>query len=110
MKRSIKSEQRAVRQLHFTCSADGLTLSGLDAKKVSMADTGTGIKTITLDQAFASADYVVQVTSGTALTVANAIITDSGVFVVDSITASTGAAVDSIVHVTVTGSDVTDRY
>jgi hypothetical protein len=110
MKRSIKSGQRSVRQLHFTCSADGLTLSGLDALKVSMADTGTGVKTITLNEAFASADYCVQVTSGTALTVANAIITDSSVFVVDSITASTGAAVDSIVHVTVTGSDVSDRY
>ena len=110
MERSIKSKQRKVRQLHFTLSANGLVISGLDQNQITMADTGTGIKTITLNDAFADAEYSVQVTSGTALTVANAIITDSSIFVVDSITASTGAAVDSIVHVVVTGSDITDKY
>ena len=109
MRRSIKSAQRSIRQLHFTVSADGTTVSGLDKNQVSVADTGTGVKTVTLDEAFASADYCVQVTSGTALTVANAIITDSSVFVVDSITASTGAAVDSVVHISVIGSDILER-
>jgi hypothetical protein len=110
MKRSIQTSQRKVRQLHFTCNAAGTAITGLDQNQVTMADTGTGIKTITLNTAFADAEYSVQVTSGTALTVANSIITSSSVFVVDSITASTGAAVDSIVHVTVTGSDITDKY
>ena len=110
MERSIKSAQRKVRQLNFTVSADGLTVSGLDKNQVSVADTGTGVKTVTLDKAFALADYTVQATSGTALMVANAIITDSGVFVVNSLTASTGAAADAIVHITVTGSDIADRY
>ena len=110
MERSIKSKQRKLRQLNFTVSADGLTVSGLDKNQVSVADTGTGVKTITLSEAFAAADYCVQVTSGTALMVANAVITDSSVFVVNSLTASTGAAADAICQITVIGSDVSDRY
>ena len=111
MKRSVKSEQREVRQLHFIANAAGTALTGLDAKKVSMADTAAGIKTITLDTAFASADYSVQVTVHTADVVANVSITNSSVFVITTIDTATGLTdTDAICHVTVTGSDVTDRY
>lgn len=111
MERSIKSRQRSIRQLHFTVSADGTTVSGLDKNQVSVADTGTGVKTVTLDEAFASADYCVQVTSGTADAIANAVITDSSSFVVDTLDATDGTtAKDAIVFISVTGCDVEERY
>jgi len=111
MKRSIKSGQRSVRQLHLIANAAGTALTGLDSLKASMADTGTGVKTITLDEAFASADYVVQVTTATADTCAQVAITSAGVFVVNTFDSTDGTtAKDAICHISVTGSDVSDRY
>ena len=111
MQRSIQSAQRKVRQLHFVANAAGTALTGLDAAQVSMADTGTGVKTITLDTAFASSDYVVQVTTATADTHAEVSITSSSVFVVNTFDATDGTtAKDAICHITVTGSDISDRY
>ena len=111
MKRSIESEQRKVRQLHFVANAAGTALTGLDAFKVSMADTGTGVKTITLDTGFAASDYVVQVTTATADTVAQVAITSASVFVVNTFDSTDGTtAKDAVCHVSVTGSDVSDRY
>lgn len=110
-KRSIKSKQRAIRQLHFIVSADGTTVTGLDKLQVSVADTGTGVKTVTLNDAFASSDYVVQATVATADAIANVEITDASSFIIDTLDATDGTtAKDAIVHITVTGSDVTDRY
>lgn len=111
MKRSIKSEQREVRQLHLIANAAGTALTGLDAKKATMADTATGIKTITLDDAFAAADYSVQVTVHTADVVANVSITNSSTFVITTIDTATGLTdTDAICHITVTGCDIADRY
>lgn len=111
MERSIKGKQRKLRQLAFIASADGSTLSGLDSLQVSMADTGTGVKTITLDEAFASSDYIVQVTTATADSVAQVSITSSSVFVVNTFDSTDGTtAKDAICHITVIGSDVSDRY
>ena len=111
MRRSIKSHQRHVRQLHFVANAAGTALSGIDALQVSMADTNTGIKTITLDEAFASSDYTVQVTTATAGTTVQVSITSASVFVINTFDDATGAtATDAIVHVSVIGSDVSDRY
>jgi hypothetical protein len=111
MKRSIKSSQRSVRQLFFTVSADGATVSGLDKNQVSVVDTGTGVKTVALDEAFASADFCVQVTTGTADTLAQAVITSSSAFAVNSFDSTDGTtAKDAICYITVTGSDVSDRY
>lgn len=111
MERSIKSRQRKVRMLSFTVSADGTTVSGLDKNQVSVADTGTGVKTVTLDEAFASSDYQVHVTVGTADAIANVEISSSSSFVVDTLDATDGTtAKDAIVHVLVIGSDIVDRY
>ena len=112
MKRSIKSKQRSVRQLHFTANAAGTALSGLDSLQASIADTATGIKTITLSEAFASADYVVQVTCGTADTIVDSVVlTNSGTFVITTVDATDGTTdKDAICFISVTGSDVSDRY
>jgi hypothetical protein len=110
-KRSMKSSQRAMRQLHIVVSADGTTVTGPDQKQVSVADTGTGVKTVTLNNAFADAQYVVQVTTATADTHAEVSITSSSVFVVNTFDNTDGTtAKDAITHITVTGSDVTDKY
>jgi hypothetical protein len=109
MKRSVKSNQREVTQLHFICSADGTALSGLDSKQVSMADTGTGVKTITLSEALQ--DMVVQATAGTDDVSTVVSVTNSTTIVITTNTTEAGAApTDGIVHVSVTGSRVTDRY
>jgi len=113
MKRSIKSEQREIRILSFICSADGTSLSGLDKNKVSMTDTGTGVKTIELgDAAFgSSADYSVIVTTATADSHAEISITDADTFVINTFDATDGTTPkDAICHVLVIGSDIESRY
>lgn len=111
MRRSIKSAQRSVRQLHFIVSADGTTVTGLDKNQVSVADTGTGVKTVTLDEAFASSDYIVQVTVATADAIPQISITSSSVFVVNTFDATDGTtAKDAICHISVIGSDISERY
>jgi len=112
MKRSIKSSQREVRQLHFIASADGSALSGIDALQVSMAETNTGIKTITLDKPFGAADYTIQVTVGTAdCIVDSVVITDASTFVITTVDATDGTTdKDAICHISVIGSDVAARY
>jgi MinD-like ATPase involved in chromosome partitioning or flagellar assembly len=111
MERSIKTKQRKVRQLSFTVSADGTTVTGLDKNQVSVADTGTGVKTVTLDDAFAASDYQVLVTVGTADAIANVEISSSSEFVIDTLDATDGTtAKDALVHVLVIGSDILDRY
>jgi hypothetical protein len=109
MKRSIKSNQREVTQLHIIVSADGTATTGLDQNQVSVADTGTGVKTVTLSEALQ--DMVVQVSSATTGVVQEVSITSTTVFVVNGFDTATGAvATDGIAHITVTGSRVTDRY
>ena len=111
MRRSIKSAQRSVRIVSFTVSADGATVSGLDAAQVTVADTGTGVKTVTLSEGFASADYQVQVTTGTADTLAQAAITSVTSFAVSSFDSTDGTtAKDAICYITVIGSDTSERY
>lgn len=112
MERSLKSFQRGVRTLNFICNAAGTALSGLDALKVSMTDTGTGVKTIELgSNGFASADYIVQLTDATTGVASEVSITDANTFVINQFDRATGATpTDGIVHVTVIGSVVTDRY
>ena len=112
MKRSIKSEQREVRQLHFIANAAGTELSGIDALKVSMVDTGTGIKTITLDKPFGAADYTIQVTVGTAdCIVDSVVITNASTFAITTVDATDGTTdKDAICHISVIGSDIAARY
>ena len=97
--------------LSFTVSADGTTVTGLDKNQVSVADTGTGVKTVTLDEGFAAADYQVHVTVGTADAIANVEISSASAFIVDTLDATDGTtAKDAITHILVIGSDITDRY
>lgn len=111
MLRSISGHQRKMRMIAFIANAAGTSLSGLDATKVSMTDTGTGVKTIELgSNGFAAADYVVIVTTATADTVAQVAITDANTFVINTFDSTDGTtAKDAICHVLVIGSDVTDR-
>jgi hypothetical protein len=111
MERSIKTKQRKLRMLSFTVNAAGTAITGPDQKQVSVADTGTGVKTVTLNDAFADTEYVVQVTVGTADAIANVEISSSSSFVVDTLDATDGTtAKDAITHITVIGSDITDKY
>lgn len=107
----VKSKQRQLRVVNLVANAAGTALTGLDANQASLADTGTGVKTITLDTAFASSDYCVQVTTATADSHAEVSVTSAGVFVVSTFDTGDGTtAKDAICHITVYGSDIEDRY
>ena len=108
MKRSVKSNQRQVVTINIIVSADGTTVSGLDSNQVSVADTGTGVKTVTLDQALQ--DAVVQVTTATADSVAQVSVTSDSVYVVNTFDSTDGTtAKDAVCHISITGSLVSDR-
>mgnify|MGYP000857967988 CR=1 FL=1 len=108
MKRSIQSNQRHVDVISIIVSADGTTVSGLDANKVSVADTGTGVKTITLDEALQDAACLV--TTATADSVAQVSVTSDSVYVVNTFDSTDGTtAKDAICHILIIGSRVADR-
>ena len=109
MKRSIKSNQRGVVEFNVVANAAGTALTGLDSLMVTMTDTGTGDKLITLPEALN--DMVVQLTSGTTGVVAELGTTTSTTVQVLTFDTATGATpVDGIVHITIKGSLVSDRY
>jgi hypothetical protein len=110
MRRSIESAQRKVRQIAITISADGTTVTGLDALQVSVTDTGTGDKLITFNEAFAAAPHVM-VTVGTDESIARigTVSASSAQILTDDATDGTTAK-DAITHVLIIGSDITDRY
>lgn len=111
MQRKVQSEQRKVRLVSFIVSADGTTVTGIDKNKVSVVDTGTGVKTVTLSTPFVAADHAVVVTTATADTVAQVSITSGSVFVVNTFDSTDGTtAKDAVCHILVIGSDVSDRY
>jgi hypothetical protein len=100
-----------MRVISFTVSANGETVTGPDSLNVSVADTGTGVKTITLNEAFADANYQVLVTTATADTVAQRAITSSSVCVVNTFDSTDGTtAKDAICDILIIGSDVTDKF
>lgn len=101
-------DKRRVRILAFIANAAGTALSGLDADLVTMTDTGTGVKTITMDKKFANDEYTVIVTTATADTVAQVSITDEDTFVINTFDCTDGTtAKDAICHVLVIGKDAT---
>ena len=107
----IVSKQRKMRVVAFTANAAGTALTGPDSLIVTMVDTGTGIKTITLNQPFADANYQVILTSGTTAVVQEASITSKSVFVINGFDNAVGTtATDGIVHVLVIGSDTVDKF
>ena len=108
MKRSIKSNQREVVQLHFVVNAAGTAVTGIDQNQVSCTDTGTGVKTIELDEPLQ--DMVIQVSHTTAGIVSTVAITDTDTIVVSSFALADGTtATDAICHISVVGSLITDR-
>ena len=108
MKRSIESNQRKVNIVAIIVSADGTAVSGLDALKVSVADTGTGIKTVTLLEPLQ--DAVCSVVCATADCVAQVSVTSDSVYVVNSFDSTDGTtAKDAICHIIIMGSLVADR-
>lgn len=110
MKRSIQSNQRKVVQLHVIANAAGTALTGLDAAQVSLTDTGTGDKLITLDERLN--DIVVSVSVGTADAIAQIGTINEANKTIQILTfdATDGTtAKDAIVHVQITGSLVTER-
>tara|TARA_R110000782_G_scaffold23491_1_gene61461 strand:+ start:180 stop:512 length:333 start_codon:yes stop_codon:yes gene_type:complete len=109
MKRSIQSNQRSVEILTCIVSADGTAVTGLDKNQVSVADTGTGVKTVTIP-AMTSADYSVIVTTATADSVAQVSITNSTTFVVNTFDSTDGTtAKDAVCHILVIGSKIAER-
>ena len=108
MKRSISSNQRKVELVSIIVSADGLTTTGLDSNKVTVADTGTGIKTITLSEPLADASCVV--TTATADSVAQVSVTSDSIYVVNTFDSTDGTtAKDAVCHIVIIGSAVADR-
>ncbi len=110
MLRSVSSPQRKVRMLTFICDAAGTSVTGLDANRVTLTDTGTGVKTITLVKPFAAADYTVQVTNATAASISQVSVSSASVFLINSFAVDGTTPKDAITHVTVIGSDVATRY
>lgn len=108
MKRSIKSNQRKVVEFNVIANAAGTALTGLDSNLITMTDTGTGDKLLTLPETLndtvvvastATADAIVQIGTITGTTVQ--------VLTFDATDGTT--AKDAIVHVTIKGSLVADR-
>jgi uncharacterized NAD(P)/FAD-binding protein YdhS len=109
--KELVSRQRKMRMVSFIASADGLTLSGPDSLNMTMADTGTGIKTLTLSEPFADANYIVMVTTATADSVAQVSISSKSEFIINTFDSTDGTtAKDAICHVMVLGSDTTDKF
>lgn len=110
MRRSISSRQRQVIEYNVIANAAGTALTGLDANQITMTDTGTGDKLLTLPEVLN--DVVVQVTVATADAIAQiGTITEASktiqILTFDATDGTT--AKDAIVHVTIKGSLVTDR-
>lgn len=109
MKRSIKSPQRGVVEYNVIANAAGTALTGLDSLQLTMTDTGTGDKLITLPEGLN--DIVVQLSSGTADAVCQVGTITSTTVQVLSFDATDGTtAKDAIVHISIKGSIVSDRY
>jgi len=109
MERSIKSKQRQVVEFNVIANAAGTALSGLDQNQVTMTDTGTGDKLITLPEPLN--DAVVQVSVATADAIAQVgTITSTSVQVLSFDATDGTTAKDAIVHIRIIGSKVADRY
>lgn len=109
MKRSIKSNQRQVVEFNVVANATGTELSGLDSLQVTMTDTGAGDKLLTLPEALNNA--VVQVSVATADAIAQiGTVTATTVQILTFDAGDGTTAKDAIVHVSIKGSLVEDKY
>jgi hypothetical protein len=109
MERSIKSKQRQVLEYNVIANAAGTALTGLDANQITLTDTGTGDKLLTLPEALQNA--VVQVTVATADAVPQiGTITSTTVQVLTFDATDGTTAKDAIVHVRIVGSKISEQY
>jgi hypothetical protein len=105
IRRSVKSQETRVKIIAFTANAAGTALTGVDALNVTMTDTNPGVKTIELgSNGFADDDYQILVTTATADSVAQAVVTDANTFVINTFDSTDGTTPkDAICHVLVVG-------
>lgn len=110
MLRSIKSPQRAPRQLHFKVDGTGTASIVIGSKDAVLTDNGTGQYTITFVQPFArppiAVGSVIYGSAGLILSVSAASETAVSVRIYDA----AGADADSDFHLIVQGFDVADEY
>ena len=111
MRRSVESAQRKTRMIAFRIegSTGTPTIEGLDAKQVTIVDTGVGHYTCTFTDVFAEAPHA----TANAEAVDQAItLTTTASTVVIKVNAidETPALADGDVQVIVIGHDVTDNY
>lgn len=109
MKRSIKSNQRQVVEYNVIANAAGTALTGLDQNQITLTDTGTGDKLLTLPETLQN--IVVQVSVATADAIAQiGTITSTSVQILTFDATDGTSAKDAIVHVNIKGSLVSDLY
>jgi hypothetical protein len=108
MLRSIKSPQRAPRQLHFKVDGTGAASILIGSKDATLTDNGTGDYTLTFEQAFARLPVVVasSLTAGAVIQIASATASACQIVVKDT----TGSALDADLMVIVHGFDAADEY
>lgn len=108
MLRSIKSPQRAPRQLHFKVDGTGAASILIGSKDATLTDNGTGDYTLTFSQAFARLPVVVasSLTAGAVIQIASATASACQIVVKDT----TGSALDADLMVIVHGFDAADEY
>jgi hypothetical protein len=111
MKRSIQSAQRKVRMLAIRIEGSTGTpsIEGLDAKQVTIADTGVGHYTVTFNEAFAEAPHAVANCEAVDK-VATLTTTASTVIVKVNDVDETPALSDGDVQLIIIGHDITDNY
>jgi hypothetical protein len=108
MLRSIKSPQRAPRQLHFKVDGTGAASILIGSKDATLTDNGTGDYTLTFEQAFARLPVVVasSLTAGAVIQIASATASACQIVVKDT----AGSALDADLMVIVQGFDAADEY
>ena len=111
MLRSIKSGQRKVRilALRIEGSTGTPSLEGLDARKCTITDSGTGHYTITFNDAFPSAPHAVGNCEAVDKSLSIQTTTTTCVVKVSDID-ETPALSDDDVQLLIIGSDVSDRF
>ena len=110
MLRSVKSSQRSMRIIAVTISANGTTVTGPDKDAVTVTDTGTGDKLITLNKAFAAVPTVICSSGTSATEVRKGTVAAGSVQILSFASADGTTATDAIVDVILIGKDVTANY
>ena len=111
LKRSVKSTQRAMRQLELIIDGTGTAaLSGPASEHASLVDNGTGDYTISFDDSFSQIPVCIPVclTADCVVDTMVPAINQVQITLVDATDGTT--AKDGDFHLLVVGSDVEDKY